>query len=92
MADEPITGMYEMLEALEDALKSADSAKREVLAKTIDAYHGDFPEDVDWALGAQSPTLLYHLFMSITGTCRQDGESKPRSVPRLVDHKPEGSA
>ena len=32
-----ITGMYELLEALEEALKAADPVKREALAKTIDA-------------------------------------------------------
>jgi len=55
-----ITGMYELLEALEEALKTADPVKREALAKTIDAYHECFPEDFHWALGAASP----HAFVS----------------------------
>jgi len=42
MAEEEITRMYELLDALEEALKAADPAKREALAKTIDAYHEVF--------------------------------------------------
>ena len=39
MAEEEFTGMYELLDALEAALKTADPAKRQALAKTSDAYH-----------------------------------------------------
>jgi hypothetical protein len=92
MEEESFTGMYDLLEALENVLKAADPAKREKLAKTIDAYHDDFPDDFHWAISAQSPALLYHLFMSIDGACRPDAETKPRSVLRLVDRKPEGNA
>jgi hypothetical protein len=49
MAEEEFTGMYELLDALEAALKTADPVKRQALAKTCDAYH--------WAIGAQAPTL-----------------------------------
>jgi hypothetical protein len=48
------------------------------------------PEDFEWALGAQSPSLLSHLFTSIVGACRAP-QSKPRSVIRLV-RKPEGNS
>jgi hypothetical protein len=89
---EEITGMYELLDALEEALKASDPSKREELAKTIDAYHDDFPEDFHWAIGAQSPVLLHHLMISIDGACRPSTESKPRGVIRLVDRKPEGNA
>jgi hypothetical protein len=37
MAVEEITGMYELLVSLEEALKSADPVKRKTLAKSIDA-------------------------------------------------------
>src|SRR5262249_50733884 len=87
-----ITGMYEFLDALEEVIKASDPAKRDKLAKTIDAYHDDFPEDFYWAIGASSPTLLSHLVMLIDWACRPDAKSKPRSVVRLVDRKPEGSA
>ncbi len=42
MAVEEITGMYDLLDALEEALKAADPAKRKTLAETIDAYAEDF--------------------------------------------------
>ena len=54
-----VTGMYEMLDALEETLKASNPKKREALAKTLDAYQEDFPEDFQWAIGAQSPTLLH---------------------------------
>jgi hypothetical protein len=38
MAEEEFTGMYELLDALEAALKTADPAKRQALAKTSRAF------------------------------------------------------
>ena len=78
MAEEEFTGMYELLDALEAALKTADPAKRQALAKTSDAYH--------WAIGAQAPTLLYHLFMSIDAACRPDKQS----IKAAWRHPPRG--
>jgi len=59
------TGMYELLEAIEAAIESAQPEKREALAQTINAYMDDFPEDYFWAIGPQSPTLLHHIMNSI---------------------------
>jgi hypothetical protein len=94
MADEPEpTGMYHLLDAVEEVIKAADPAKREALVRTIDAYAEDFPEEFFWATSAQSPTLLYHLLMSIDVACRPEAQSRRRGVViRLVDRKPEGSA
>lgn len=92
MDDENITGMYELLEAIETAIQAADPTKREALAKTIDAYsEGPFAEDFYWATGSQAPTLLYHLMMAIDVACRPESQSKPRPALRLVDRKPEGN-
>ena len=88
--DNDITSMYELLDAIEAVVKAADPAKREALARTIDAYSEDCPEDFFWAIGAQSPTLLSHLLMAIDSATRPDSQSKPRPVVRLVDRKPEG--
>jgi hypothetical protein len=90
--DEPIVGMYEVLDALEEALKASDPAKPEALAEAIDGYHEDFPEDFHWAVGAQSPVLLHHLVMVIDSACRPEAQSKPRAIVRLVDRRPEGNA
>ena len=87
-----ITGMYDLLDALEAVIKSSDHQKREVLALTIDAYHENFLEDFHWAVGAQSPVLLHHLVLSIDMSCRPEEQSTPRGVIRLVDRKPEGNA
>ena len=50
-----MTGMYELIDAIEVAIKSADPQKRLALAKTIDAFAEDFPEDFFWAVGPQAP-------------------------------------
>jgi hypothetical protein len=90
--EQPITGMYELLDAIEAVIGSSDPQKRETLANTIDAFSEDFSEDFFWAIGPQSPSLLYHLMMSIDSATRPDAESKPRPVIRLVDRKPIGNA
>jgi hypothetical protein len=87
-----LTGMYELLDAVEATIAAADPAKREALAATIDAYVKDFPDEFFWAVGAQAPTLLYHLLSTIDVACRPSSQSKPRPVIRLVDRKPEGNA
>jgi hypothetical protein len=92
MADETMTGMYELLDAVEAVITAADPAKREALAKTIDAYAEDFPDEFFWAIGAQAPTLLHHLLSAIDAACRPSSQSKPRPAIRLVDRKPEGNA
>jgi hypothetical protein len=90
--EHPITGMYELLDAVEAVIASADPAKRETLAKTVDAYCEDFPEEFFWATSAQSPALLYQLMIAIDSSSRPEAESKPRPVIRLVDRKPVGNA
>jgi hypothetical protein len=90
--DDQLTGDYELLDAIEAVIKAADPAKRAELARTIDAYAEDFPEDFFWAVGPQAPTLLNHMLSMIDASCRPDAQSKPRPAIRLVDRKPEGNA
>jgi hypothetical protein len=87
-----LTGMYELLDAIEAVVKAADPVKREALARTIDAYTEDFPDDFFWAVSAQSPALLNHMLSAIDAACRPEQQSKPRAPIRLVDRKPEGNA
>jgi hypothetical protein len=42
MTADNITGMYELLNALEAVIKAADPARREDLARVLDAYVEDF--------------------------------------------------
>jgi hypothetical protein len=88
--DDQLTGDYELLEAIEAVIKAADPAKRAELARVIDAYAEDFPDDFFWAVGPQAPTLLNHMLSMIDAACRPEAQSKPRPVIRLVDRKPEG--
>jgi hypothetical protein len=87
-----LTGVYELVDAVEDIIEAADPARRETLARTIDAYAEDFPSEFFWATSAQAPMLLYHLLSSIDLACRPEAQSRPRPAIRLMDRKPEGSA
>jgi hypothetical protein len=87
-----IAGMYELLDALEEALKSADLAKRRKLAEAIRAYEADLPDEFYWAVGAQSPALLHNLMSSIDATCRPISRSKAGGFIRLAGREPEGNA
>src|SRR6266581_9125360 len=87
-----LTGMYELLYAIEAVVKAADPAKREALAQIIDAYADDFPDEFFWAIGARAPALLNDLLSTIDAACRPEQQSKPRAPIRLVDRKPEGNA
>ena len=87
-----ITGIYELLDAIEAVIKAADPGKREALARTIDSYAEDFPDDFYWDIGPQAPMLLNHLINTIDSACRPEAQSKPRPAIRLVDRKPDGSA
>jgi hypothetical protein len=87
-----ITGIYELLDAIEAVIKAADPDKRKDLAQTIDAYADDFPHEFYWAVGSQAPTLLNYMLSTIDAACRPEQQSKPRPAIRLVDRKPEGTA
>lgn len=91
MDEERITGMYDVLDALEAVIKAAPKAERDALATVMDAYAEHFPDDYDWAVSAQSPTLLYHLINTIDAAATDDGQKRGRVI-HLVDRKPEGSA
>lgn len=86
--DEPIIGMYELIDALEAVIQAADPAKRAALAATVDAYQESFPDEFFWAIGAQAPTLLYWLMTAIDMSCRPEAQSKARPPIRLVNRKP----
>jgi hypothetical protein len=59
------TGMYELLESIEAAIGSAGQPERDALAKTINSYMNDFPDEYFWAVGPQAPTLLHHIMHAI---------------------------
>ncbi len=92
MSEKEPVGMYQFLDAVEAVIKAADPAKRAALAKTIDAFAEDFPEDFCWSTGPQSPSLLNNLMGCIDAACRPEAQSKPRPAIRLVDRKPEGNS
>jgi hypothetical protein len=41
----PITGMWQLLDAMDEVLRAADPEKRKRLAETIDAYSEDFADE-----------------------------------------------
>ena len=56
----------------------------------LKSYAESFPDEFYWATGAQAPTLLHHLMMSIDMACTSN--DKPRSIGWLAGRKPEGTA
>lgn len=89
MTDEPVIGMYELLDALESVIQAADPTKRAALAEVLDGYAETFPDEFYWAISAQAPTLLHNLMMAIDASCRPESQSKARPAIRLVDRKPQ---
>lgn len=92
MKKSEIVGIYELLDAVEAVVKSADLTQRKALAQTIDGYADDFPDEYYWAVGPQAPMFLHHLLTSIDIACRPEAPSKARAANRLADRKPEGNA
>jgi hypothetical protein len=92
MKNHEIVGMYELLDAVEAVVKSADPTQRKALEQTIDAYADDFPDEFYWAVGPQAPMFLHHLLTAIDVACRPEAQSKSRAANRLADRKPEGTA
>src|SRR3954451_13770167 len=90
--EDEVVGVYELLDAIEGVIQAADPTKREILAKTIDAYAEDFPDDFYWAVGPQAPALLNSLLQMIDAACRTGSQSKPRAAIRLVHRTPEGAS
>jgi hypothetical protein len=92
MKKSEIVGVYDLLDAVEAVVKSADPGERKALAQTLDAYADDFPDEFYWAVGPQAPMFLHHLLTSIDVACRPEAQSKARAANRLADRKPEGNA
>jgi len=86
----PAADEHGLFHALQVAIATADPAKREALATTIEAYARDFPDVLCWAIGEQSPILLHQLLSAIDAGCRPSqrpllaictSERKPRPAP-----------
>ena len=90
MSDDQPAGMYDLLETLESLIRAAPAEKRQELANVLKSYAESFPDEFYWATGAQAPTLLHHLMMSIDMACTSN--DKPRSIGWLAGRKPEGTA
>jgi hypothetical protein len=77
MAEEHhMTGMIEVLEAVELLVHSATPELKGKLAKTFDGYSNDFPEEYFWATGPKAPALLYSLMFALM----PGGEAKEKLV------------
>jgi hypothetical protein len=70
-SDHTFTGSYAFVEAVGNAI--AASPERQKLAKTLEAFEKDCPEDFDWASGVQSPALLHRLMIEIEFAARKGG-------------------
>lgn len=68
---DPVT-MFDLIEALEQVIRSSANDHRQTLAITLDGYMKDFPDEFFWATGAKSPSLLFQLMMTIDTSSRDD--------------------
>jgi hypothetical protein len=92
MAQAPYTGMYDLLEAIEDALRTADFERRNALASALDRYAEDNARDFFWATGPQAPSLLHHIILAVDLACRSDAERRQGRTIHLVHRRPDGHA
>jgi hypothetical protein len=81
--------MYDLLAAIEEIIRSADSEKKKALAAALDRYIEENAHDFFWATGPQAPALLHHIMMSIDLSCRPGDEQMSARIFRLIDRKPE---
>jgi hypothetical protein len=84
------TSMYHLLETIEDAIRSADSEKRNALAATFDRYMEDNPQEFFWVTGPRAPALLHHIVLAIDLACRPDAGRGRAHTIHLIRRKPEG--
>jgi hypothetical protein len=81
--------MYDLLDALDAVITTAEPSQREALAKTVDGYCRDFPDEFFWAVGARSPTFLSRLVNTIDAAShRSNGEKSANSHPSVSVHEP----
>ena len=90
MTQAQYTGMYDLLGAIEDALRTVDFEKRKALAAALDNYAEDNARDFFWATGPQAPAILHHIVLAIDLACRSDAERKQGRTIHLVHRKPHG--
>ena len=84
MAQERYTGMYDLLAAIEDAIRAADFEKRSALATTLDRYAEDNTRDFFWVTGPQAPALLHHIVLAVDLACRSDAEQRQGRTIRYL--------
>ena len=61
-----LTGMYEVFEAVENAIRGSTPELRDSLRKALAGYQEDFPGEYFWATGPQAPVMLHHLMLACT--------------------------
>jgi hypothetical protein len=86
-----IVGFIEVGDAVKEAIRSADIVvAREALARVLERYHDDFPDEHHFALGAAAPALLQEIFHALLASSEADEKpaekdrAKRRQVFRLV--------
>lgn len=83
VAAKEVTGMYELLDALHAVVESAGAKNRALLAKTLDAFAEDFPDEFFWAVGPQSPTMLNSMMGVIDCASRKPTVKRTKTPEEL---------
>jgi len=61
--------MYQFVNAVEEMIRSSDFEKRQAMARTVDAFHNDYPEEFNLATSGQAPALLHNLMLACLEVC-----------------------
>jgi hypothetical protein len=83
--------IYDVLDALNAAIGSADPVKRSELYASLSAWSRDNPQDACWSFGMQAPALLRALMIEIDAASMPENERTPKPVRpalRVVDGGP----
>jgi hypothetical protein len=75
------TGMFDVLEALENVVVSAGHSERAEFARVLKRYAKDCPDDYCWAVSSQAPTLLFYMMTVINFGCQPD--ARPKARPQI---------
>jgi hypothetical protein len=76
--------IYDVLDALNAAILSADPVKRSELYASLNAWGRDNPDDACWSFGMRSPWLLRALMIEIDAACMPANERTPKPTLRVV--------
>jgi len=81
-----MTDVVDLCASIENMIRTADPARRRIVARAFDGYARSFPANYEWAVSGQAPALLHFLMGAIEMTCAE-APSKTKPNLRVVEFK-----